>query len=103
MAVFSRHEPRTARRHARTRGERVAAAGPEIVGPAYGSPCWAQTPAGTLGLSGQVTVDVAVVGAGLAGLSTAFHLTQFRPSLDVVVLDAVGPAGGASGRGTGLL
>ncbi|WP_078876869.1 FAD-binding oxidoreductase [Streptomyces sp. 150FB] len=54
-------------------------------------------------ISGGLTADVAVVGAGLAGLSTAYHLIERDPSLDVVVVDARHPAAGASGRGTGLL
>jgi gamma-glutamylputrescine oxidase len=48
--------------------------------------------------------DVAVVGGGLTGLSTAYHLLCARPGLRVVVLEA-GPAmgGGASGRNTGMV
>ncbi|WP_259446924.1 FAD-dependent oxidoreductase [Streptomyces geysiriensis] len=54
-------------------------------------------------LHGVVTADVAVVGAGLAGLSCAYHLAERAPGLDIAVLDAEQPAAGASGRGTGLL
>ncbi|MEV7089673.1 FAD-binding oxidoreductase [Streptomyces sp. NPDC093085] len=86
-------------------------------GPAEGGvreePCWA--PEGGPGdgrapaagahprVSGGLTADVVVVGAGLAGLSTAYHLIERDPSLDVAVVDARHPAAGASGRGTGLL
>lgn len=49
------------------------------------------------------SADVAIVGAGLLGLSTALHLLERDPGLDVLVLDAGDVAAGASGRGTGLL
>jgi ribulose 1,5-bisphosphate synthetase/thiazole synthase len=40
---------------------------------------------------------VGIVGGGLAGLSTAFHLLRKEPSLDVTILDSSGPGmGGAS-------
>ncbi|MFJ2175855.1 NAD(P)/FAD-dependent oxidoreductase [Streptomyces sp. NPDC087851] len=80
-----------------------------------GEPCWAPgdspgdapgratTAAPAPRISGGLTADVAVVGAGLAGLSTAYHLIERDPSLDIVVVDARHPAAGASGRGTGLL
>lgn len=73
-------------------------------GPAAGTPYWgpAELPPGPE-LHGVVTADVAVVGAGLAGLSCAYHLAERAPGLDVVVVDAEHPAAGASGRGTGLL
>ncbi|MFE2938918.1 NAD(P)/FAD-dependent oxidoreductase [Streptomyces sp. NPDC059255] len=88
--------------------------------PADGEPCWASAQHGTTRrgatgtapaapiasaarIAGGLTADVAVVGAGLAGLSTAYHLVERDPSLDVVVVDARHPAAGASGRGTGLL
>ncbi|MFI9332387.1 NAD(P)/FAD-dependent oxidoreductase [Kitasatospora sp. NPDC052868] len=54
-------------------------------------------------VQGTVTADVAIVGAGLTGLATAYRLVRRDPSLDIVVLDATGPAAGASGRGTGLV
>ncbi|TXS46169.1 FAD-binding oxidoreductase [Streptomyces sp. uw30] len=72
--------------------------------PAHGTPAWdlpdlpAQPP-----LHGTGTADVAVVGAGLAGLACAYHLAERAPGRDIVVIDAEGPAAGASGRGTGLL
>ncbi|QOV39870.1 FAD-binding oxidoreductase [Streptomyces ferrugineus] len=71
---------------------------------ADGIPAWslpelpAQPP-----LHGTVTADVAVVGAGLAGLACAYRLAERAPGRDIVVIDAEGPAAGASGRGTGLL
>ena len=47
--------------------------------------------------------DVVVVGAGLTGASTALHLAEQRPELEIVLLEADHVAAGASGRGTGLL
>lgn len=52
---------------------------------------------------GRLTADVAIVGAGLTGLATAYHLIRRDPSLDVLLVDAGQPGAGASGRGTGLL
>lgn len=49
------------------------------------------------------TDHVVVVGAGLAGCSTALHLALGRPELRVAMLEATTVAAGASGRGTGLL
>lgn len=45
--------------------------------------------------------DVVVVGAGLAGLGLARALRE--RGLDPLVVDAVGPAGGASGRNAGFV
>lgn len=75
-----------------------------MTGPPAGTPRWdpADLPPRPP-LHGVVTADVAVVGAGLAGLSCAYHLAERAPGLDIAVLDAHGPAAGASGRGTGLL
>ncbi|MEU3732423.1 FAD-binding oxidoreductase [Streptomyces sp. NPDC033538] len=72
--------------------------------PPAGTPYWqpAELPPQPQ-LHGVVTADVAVVGAGLAGLSCAYHLALRAPGLDIVVVDAEQPAAGASGRGTGLL
>ncbi len=52
---------------------------------------------------GAHQADVAIVGGGLTGLSTALHLLRARPGLDVVVLDAGGLGGGQTGRSTGML
>ncbi|WP_208877451.1 NAD(P)/FAD-dependent oxidoreductase [Streptomyces sp. PBH53] len=54
-------------------------------------------------LRGRRRCDVAVVGAGLTGLSTALELLTLNPESRVVVLEADRVAAGASGRGTGLL
>ncbi|MGW4924131.1 NAD(P)/FAD-dependent oxidoreductase [Streptomyces parvulus] len=75
-----------------------------MTGRPAGTPYWdpAELPSQPT-LHGVVTADVAVVGAGLAGLSCAYHLAERSPGLDIAVVDAAGPAAGASGRGTGLL
>lgn len=50
-------------------------------------------------LEGAVAADVAIVGAGFTGLSTALHLAERGAS--VIVLDAEEPGWGASGRNGG--
>ncbi|MFI9626377.1 NAD(P)/FAD-dependent oxidoreductase [Streptomyces sp. NPDC052042] len=54
-------------------------------------------------LRGRQRCDVAVIGAGLTGLSTALELLTVAPELRVHVVEADKVAAGASGRGTGLL
>lgn len=48
-------------------------------------------------------VDLAVVGAGLAGLSAAYHALGRRPDRPVAVLEAGRVGTGASGRSTGMV
>ncbi len=55
----------------------------------------------TTSLSGHIKVDVAVVGGGFTGLSTALHLAEMGAS--VAVLEAVAIGFGASGRNFGLV
>jgi len=50
-----------------------------------------------------IRADVAIVGGGVTGLSTAYHLLLRYPSLQVVVLEAGYVGSGASGRNTGML
>lgn len=52
-------------------------------------------------LEGSVQVDVAVVGGGFAGLSSARYLKQADPSLDVALLESEYIGYGASGRNEG--
>lgn len=47
--------------------------------------------------------DVAIVGAGLTGLWTAYYLAAADPGLNVVVIEANHPAFGASGRAGGWI
>ncbi len=58
-------------------------------GPATGYPA----------LSGDVSVDVAVIGAGLAGASLALHLAE--AGITVAVIETRQPGWGASGRNAG--
>ncbi len=50
-------------------------------------------------LDRDIDVDTVVIGAGFTGLSTALHLAE--DNIDVVVLEAVEPGWGASGRNNG--
>ncbi len=52
-------------------------------------------------LAGDVTADVAVIGAGYTGLWTAYHLVRRDPSLRIVVLEREVAGFGASGRNGG--
>lgn len=63
----------------------------------------ALTPPGpeTPALLGERQADVAIVGAGLLGLSTALHLAE--SGVRVVLLEAEEPGFGASGRNTGFV
>jgi glycine/D-amino acid oxidase-like deaminating enzyme len=50
-------------------------------------------------LTGTQMADVAVIGAGFSGLSTALHLRE--AGVDVAVVEAMEPGWGASGRNNG--
>jgi len=52
-------------------------------------------------LDGDLEVDVAIVGGGLTGLITAYHLQKVDPSPRIAVLDAEVVGYGASGRDAG--
>lgn len=52
-------------------------------------------------LDGDAEADVAVVGAGLTGLWTAYYLAEADPSLRITVLEAETAGFGASGRNGG--
>jgi gamma-glutamylputrescine oxidase len=52
-------------------------------------------------LRGTVTADVAIIGGGLTGISTAWHLASRAPGLGIVVLEARRLGNGASGRNGG--
>ncbi len=52
-------------------------------------------------LSGDIDVDVAIVGAGYTGLWTAYYLAAANPSLRVAVLERETVGFGASGRNGG--
>jgi glycine/D-amino acid oxidase-like deaminating enzyme len=52
-------------------------------------------------LTGDLSVDVAVVGAGFTGLWTAYYLAQARPDLRIAVVEKEIAGFGASGRNGG--
>lgn len=54
-------------------------------------------------LRGSAEVDIAVIGAGFTGLSTAYHARKAEASASVAVVDAECVAYGASGRTSGWL
>ena len=66
---------------------------------------WEQigTPTPRPELPGNLTADVAIVGAGYTGLWTAYYLKQARPDLKVVVVEQRHVGYGASGRNGGWL
>src|SRR3972149_3107137 len=53
-------------------------------------------------LQGDLQVDVAIIGGGYTGLSTAYFLRQAEPALKVAVLEAEVVGYGASGRNGGF-
>ena len=69
------------------------------------APFWldaADAPAPRPALTGAVSCDLAVVGAGFTGLWTALLAKEQDPGLDVVVLEAGAAGGQASGRNGGI-
>ncbi len=62
-------------------------------------PPYARQPA----LRARITADVAIVGGGFTGVSTAWHLARRHPDKRIVLLEARQLAGGASGRNGGLM
>jgi len=52
-------------------------------------------------LHAEIAADVAIVGGGLTGVSTAWHLSARFPNRRIVLLEARGLAYGASGRNGG--
>jgi glycine/D-amino acid oxidase-like deaminating enzyme len=54
-------------------------------------------------LAGDATVDVAIIGGGFTGVSTAYHLSRRFPERGVVLLEARRLANGASGRNGGMM
>ena len=52
-------------------------------------------------LDGDATVDVAIVGAGLTGLWTAYYLQKRNPALSIMLIDKNVAGFGASGRNGG--
>ncbi|WP_104018176.1 NAD(P)/FAD-dependent oxidoreductase [Roseovarius nitratireducens] len=54
-------------------------------------------------LDGDASADIAVIGAGFAGLSAARRLTQLVPGARIALLDAGRVAEGAAGRNSGFM
>ena len=54
-------------------------------------------------LSGDVTVDVAIIGGGFTGVSTAYQLGRKNPGLGIALLEARSLGNGASGRSGGMM
>ena len=53
--------------------------------------------------AGSAHADVLIVGAGIAGLATAYHLAARAPDLRVVVAEATHVGFGATARSTGIV
>jgi gamma-glutamylputrescine oxidase len=54
-------------------------------------------------LTNDIAVDVAVIGGGLTGLSTAYYVRSVSPQKRVAVLEAKACGNGASGRNGGMV
>jgi glycine/D-amino acid oxidase-like deaminating enzyme len=54
-------------------------------------------------LDRNLEVDVAVIGGGFTGLSSAYHLKKLLPGKSVALLEARGVGHGASGRNGGMM
>lgn len=54
-------------------------------------------------LPGDITADVAIVGAGYTGLWTAYALKRLQPDLEIVIIEQRHAGYGASGRNGGWL
>lgn len=54
-------------------------------------------------LSGAIDVDIAIVGAGLSGLWTAYYLKKERPDLSIIIIEREYAGFGASGRNGGWM
>lgn len=52
-------------------------------------------------LAARLSADIAIIGGGFTGVSTAWHLRQRHPDLGIVLLEACALGHGASGRNGG--
>lgn len=54
-------------------------------------------------LRGETSADLAIIGGGYTGISTAYHFSRRYPEKRVVLLEAKALANGASGRNGGMM
>ncbi|MEM7344269.1 MAG: FAD-dependent oxidoreductase, partial [Chloroflexota bacterium] len=54
-------------------------------------------------LVGETSADLAIIGGGYTGISTAYHFSRRYPEKRVVLLEAKSLANGASGRNGGMM
>lgn len=54
-------------------------------------------------LTGDISADLAIIGGGYTGISTAYHFSRRYPDKHVVLLEAKALANGASGRNGGMM
>src|SRR5215470_1615415 len=54
-------------------------------------------------LTGQVRADVAIIGGGITGLSSAYHLKRRYPEKHIVLIEGQAVGFGASGRNSGFI
>ena len=65
---------------------------------------WAkEQPTANPPLEQNIQADVAIIGGGYTGLSTAWHLAQANPNLKIVLLESRQVGHGASGRNGGMV
>jgi glycine/D-amino acid oxidase-like deaminating enzyme len=55
-----------------------------------------------LPLASQIQADVAIIGGGITGLSSAYHLKRRYPEKHIVLIEGQAVGFGASGRNSGL-
>src|SRR5215813_864694 len=54
-------------------------------------------------LTGQAQADIAIIGGGITGLSSAYHLKRRYPEKHIVLLEGQAVGFGASGRNSGFI